>query len=131
MTEETQRKIKCYVSRIPRFPAFWRKGIGSSTVACEQAFCLGKNSEEREGKGGGENFSLFPLSTPLDQRPNNSHLRAWFTCGLSHLVITRFEELGGCSISGWGGGGGAVMRGRKSVLVSLSYRENQESMGNL
>ena len=27
-------------------------------VACEQALCLGKNSEEREG--------LFPLPTPLD-----------------------------------------------------------------
>ena len=27
-------------------------------VACEQALCLGKNSEEREGKGG--SFSLSP-----------------------------------------------------------------------
>ena len=29
-------------------------------LACEQALCLGKNSEEREGKG------FFPLPTPLD-----------------------------------------------------------------
>ena len=28
-------------------------------VACEQALCLGKNSEEREGKGGGA-FPFFP-----------------------------------------------------------------------
>ena len=33
-------------------------------LACEQALCLGKNSEEREGKG-----ALFPLPTPLDYRP--------------------------------------------------------------
>ena len=33
-------------------------------LACEQALCLGKKSEEREGKG------LFQLpSSPLDQRP--------------------------------------------------------------
>ena len=34
-------------------------------IACEQALCWGKNSEEREGEGGRE-FSLFPLPTPLD-----------------------------------------------------------------
>ena len=41
-------------------------------LACEQALCLGKNSKEREGKGGKggrEAFSLFPLPTPLNQRP--------------------------------------------------------------
>ena len=27
-----------------------------NSVACEQALCLGKNSEEREGKGGGESL---------------------------------------------------------------------------
>ena len=36
----------------------------------EDFFCFKKNSEEREGKGGREPFSLFPLpSSPLDQRP--------------------------------------------------------------
>ena len=28
-------------------------GLNADVVACEQALCLGKNSEEREGKGGG------------------------------------------------------------------------------
>ena len=74
--------------------------------------------EKGKGGGGGENFSLFPLPTPLDQRPNNSHLRASFTCGLSHQVITRFEELGECSTSGWGGGGG-VDDNRKKVCFSF------------
>ena len=27
--------------------------VFKASVACEQALCLGKNSEEREGKGGG------------------------------------------------------------------------------
>ena len=50
-------------------------------LACEQALCLGKkNSEEREGKGGREPFSLFPLpSSPLDQRPVHG---PFFFCAL-------------------------------------------------
>ena len=33
-------------------------------LAREQALCLGKNSEEREGKGGGESPFRFSLSPP-------------------------------------------------------------------
>ena len=38
-----------------------------ASVACEQALCLGKNSEEREGKGGREPVDkhLRPLFRPL------------------------------------------------------------------
>ena len=36
---------------------FFKRARFSLTLACEQALCLGKNSEEREGKGG---FSLSP-----------------------------------------------------------------------
>ena len=36
------------------------KKILPFVIACEQALCLGKNSEERDGKGEREAFSLFP-----------------------------------------------------------------------
>ena len=42
---------------------------------------FGKKSEEKEGKGGREPFSLFPLpSSPLDQRP--VHGLFFFCCAL-------------------------------------------------
>ena len=45
-------------------------GTAVVTIACEQALCLGKKMARKvKGKGGREAFSLFPLPTPLDQRP--------------------------------------------------------------
>ena len=37
------------------------------SIACEQALCLGKNSEEREGKGGER--ALFAFPSPHPARP--------------------------------------------------------------
>ena len=73
------RKISWFVSVSPQVAQArnteYRRASAllRNILACEQALCLGKNSKEREGKGGGgrerEAFSLFPLPTPLNQRP--------------------------------------------------------------
>ena len=65
-----------------------------SSIACEQALCLGKKIS-RKGKGRGERaFSLFPLpNSPLDQRPVHRLKALVLRLQLEFLKVLRFSFL--------------------------------------